>query len=164
MQIGLVNEESMVSKARNAPAVGVGIIVYKFIDGKLFVMLHRRINTSFAEGYWGSGGGHLKVGESLEAGALRELSEEAGPDIKVANLSCMGVVNFTDFRPLHYVDISFKAAWVSGEPVNCIPEKATDWQWFSLDSLPSPLLPPVKLYLETFYEGFVLRDASFGSN
>jgi 8-oxo-dGTP pyrophosphatase MutT (NUDIX family) len=38
---------------------------------------------SHAANYWGTGGGHLELGESLLEGALRELSEEAGEQLKV---------------------------------------------------------------------------------
>lgn len=60
------------------PKVGVGVLVLRKEHGKTMVMLHQRKGSLGAD-YWGSGGGHLELGESLQAGALRELSEEAGP-------------------------------------------------------------------------------------
>jgi len=113
-------------------------------------MLHQR-KGSHGPGYWGSGGGHLELGESLMGGET----------LVVDNVRFLGVMNFTQFKPKHYVDISFVADWVSGEPTNAAPEETTDWQWFELDKLPSPLFPPVEKYLEALKTGQNFFDSSF---
>jgi ADP-ribose pyrophosphatase YjhB (NUDIX family) len=51
------------------PQAGVGVIVIKKEDDKEYVMLHQR-KGEHGSGYWGSGGGHLELGESLMGGAL----------------------------------------------------------------------------------------------
>lgn len=142
------------------PRVGVGIIVTKQENGKTYVMLHQR-RGDFGKDYWGSGGGHLELGESLMDGALRELSEEAGEDLVVDAVEFMGVINFTQMQPKHYVDVSFKANWVSGEPINSSPRETTDWQWFPIDDLPRPLFPPLEMYMEHFKTGQVFFDSKF---
>jgi len=138
--------------SNDIPKVGVGIIVIKKHGGKQYVMLHQR-KGSHAANYWGSGGGHLELGESLMAGALRELKEEAGEDLRVANPTFLGVYNFTELAPKHYVDVSFLAEYVSGEPTNHAPKETTDWQWFDLEDLPKPLFPPVAVYLKALETG-----------
>src|SRR5262245_3589697 len=120
------------------PKVGVGVLVIKSVDGKEYVMLHQR-KAELGRDYWGSGGGDIEVGESLKDTALRELREEAGPALVVKNVRFLGVVNFTELEPKHYVDISFVADWESGEPINNSPEETTDWQWFPIDKVPTPL-------------------------
>jgi len=94
-------------------------------------------------------------------GALRELKEEGGDSPKIDNVRFLGVMNFTQFKPSHYVDISFIADWVAGEPENCAPEETTDWQWFELDKLPTPLFPPVAIYLDAIKTGRNFFDSSF---
>jgi 8-oxo-dGTP diphosphatase len=141
------------------PRVGVGVIVFKRQDNKTYIMLHQR-KGSLGKNYWGSGGGHLEMGESLQAGALRELQEEAG-DVVVENVRFMGVMNFTAMPPKHYVDVSFVADWVSGEPTNNSPRETTDWQWFDLEDLPSPLFPPVETYLAGLRSGETFFDSAF---
>jgi 8-oxo-dGTP diphosphatase len=141
------------------PKVGVGVVL-KEIDGKSQVMMHQR-KGSHGASYWGTGGGHLELGESLMAGALRELSEEAGEQLKVKNVKFLGVKNFTEMQPKNYVDISFSAEYEAGEPVNNAPDETTDWQWFSIDQLPSPLFPPVETYLAATKSGEVFFDSSF---
>lgn len=142
------------------PKVGVGIIVIKKANGKSYVMLHQR-KGSLGKHYWGSGGGHLEVGESLMDGALRELAEEAGDAVVVGNVQFLGVVNFTEMQPKHYVDVSFLAEWVSGEPTNNSPKETTDWQWFDLDDLPEPLFPPIEKYLIAIKTGQNFFDSTF---
>lgn len=144
------------------PKAGVGVIVIKKEKGKSYVMLHQRKGRKgLGKNYWGSGGGHLELGESLKDGALRELKEEGGDTLVVENVRFLGVINFTEMKPKHYVDVSFVADWVSGEPTNSAPEETTEWQWFSLDKLPSPLFPPVERYLEALETGQNFFDSSF---
>jgi 8-oxo-dGTP diphosphatase len=142
------------------PKVGVGILVIKKENDKTYIMLHQR-KGSLGTNYWGSGGGHLEAGESLEQGVLRELREEAGEQVIVKDVRFLGVVNFTEMAPKHYVDISFAAEWVAGEPINSAPEETTDWQWFDMNELPSPLFPPIEKYLIAMQTGQNFFDSSF---
>ncbi len=142
------------------PKVGVGVIVIKKIDGIEYVMLHQR-KGKLGKDFWGSGGGHIETGESLQEAALRELREEAGAQLKVRNVRFLGVVNFTELQPKHYIDVSFVAEWESGEPTNSSPEETTDWKWFPLSDIPAPLFPPVEKYLIAMKTGQVFFDSHF---
>ncbi len=146
---------------QDRPKVGVGVIVLKKSEGKTYVMLHQRKSLVLGEGYWGSGGGHVELGESLKEAALRELAEEAGSELQVTNVQFLGVVNFTQMQPKHYVDISFVAEWKAGEPINSSPRETTEWQWFDIEALPSPLFPPVEKYLDALKTGVKFFDSKF---
>jgi 8-oxo-dGTP diphosphatase len=81
-------------------------------------------------------GGHLEYGESLVAGARRELLEETG--LTADNLIFINITN--DPRDdSHYIHIVFLAEGVHGEPQLLEPESCEKWEWFSLDSLPEPI-------------------------
>jgi 8-oxo-dGTP diphosphatase len=149
-----------INKSVRRPKVGIGIVVIKESNDETYVMLHRRTGT-LGKNYWGSGGGHLELGESLRSAALRELREEASTKLKIKNVRFLGVINFTELHPEHYVDVSFVAEWVKGEPMNSALQKTTDWKWFPLNKLPKPLFPPVKIYLDFIKSGQKFHDSSF---
>lgn len=141
------------------PQVGVGVIVFRKNMGKDQVLLHRRKKVSFGSGFWGSGGGHLELGESLMEAAIRELREESSNKLVVENVRFLGVCNFTELAPKHYVDVSFAADWISGDPEADEAEEAIEWEWFDIDNLPSPLFPVVERYLEAYKKGEVFLDS-----
>jgi 8-oxo-dGTP diphosphatase len=134
----------MKSQPPIAPKVGVGLIVLK---NKTHVLMCRR-KRSHGTGYWGTGGGHLEPGESLIAGVLREFREEAGADIVISEPQFLAVSNFIEFFPKHYVDISFVADWISGEPDQSENNEVELWQWFSLNKLPEPIFPVCQNYID----------------
>lgn len=145
----------MNNKPPDQPKVGVGLIVIK--NGK-YILMHRR-KSKLGTGYWGTGGGHLELGESLLEGALREFHEEAGKQIVIGKPRFIGVCNFTDFYPHHYVDVSFVAEWISGEPHENAPDAVELWQWFPLSKLPEPVLPTVLQNLDMLKEGHMFADS-----
>jgi 8-oxo-dGTP diphosphatase len=130
------------------PKVGVGIIVVR--DGK--IMLTRR-KGSHGTGEYAGGGGHLELLESFEECVLRELAEEAGPQLKVKNLRFLCVTNVTTYAPKHYIDIGMTAEWESGEPLLMEPDKAEGWDWYDIDDLPSPLFSMMENYIKAYKTG-----------
>lgn len=140
------------------PKVGVGVLVVREMNGKKQVLMHQR-KSEHGNGYWASGGGHLELGESLVEAALRELREEAGADLQVFEPRFLGVCNFTELYPKHYLDVSFLVHWRSGDPQNTEPEKMGPWEWFSLEELPSPIFPVVERYIEALKSGQIFFDS-----
>jgi 8-oxo-dGTP diphosphatase len=130
------------------PKVGIGLLLVK--DGK--VLLGKR-KGSFAAGEYAGVGGHLEHLESFEECILRELAEEAGPDIKVKNLRLLCTCNLRKYAPRHYVDVGMAAEWVSGEPKVMEPNKLESWEWYDLDNLPSPLFGVEPKYLIAYKTG-----------
>lgn len=126
-----------------------------FRDGK--VLLGKRL-AEFGFGEWGFPGGHLEHLESIEGCARRELKEETGlEDIK--DLRLLRVLNMTEYAPKHYIDFMMIAELVSGEPQVCEPDKMSEWQWFDLDNLPSPIFRAIDSGLLAYKTGQVFFDA-----
>lgn len=75
-------------------------------------------------------------GENLIAAASREAFEETGIEVKNPEFVCvMNSFYYGKQRPIH---IAFVARAQSEQiPPNPEPQKATDWQWVELNSLPS---------------------------
>ncbi|MFZ5445807.1 MAG: nucleotide triphosphate diphosphatase NUDT15 [Myxococcota bacterium] len=128
------------------PRVGIGVLVLK--DGKL--LLGRRRGAHGA-GEYASPGGHLEHLEAFEACIRREVREETGLEIGPPRF--LRVLNFTAWAPKHYVDLSFVADWVSGEPEVREPDKVERWDWYPLDALPAPLFGTLPTALEALRTG-----------
>lgn len=133
------------------PKVGLGLLL---VDGNKILLGKRR--GSHGEGEYAGVGGHLEGLESFEEGLMRELVEEAGPDLKIANLGFLCLTNLrTTYAPKHYVDIGMVADYVSGEPQTMEPDKTEGWSWHDMDNLPTPLFGAVANYVDAYQTGKV---------
>lgn len=95
------------SEARH-PRVGVGVVCLRGED----VLLVRRARPPL-QGQWSLPGGHLEWGETLQAGALRELAEETGIEARL-----LGLIDVVDaiVEDRHLVLVDYAARWQAGEP------------------------------------------------
>jgi ADP-ribose pyrophosphatase len=96
------------------PQVGVGAITIK--DGTV-LLVKRGIEPS--RGLWAIPGGTLKLGESMQECAAREILEETGVTIKVGD--CAYVFDFIECDnrkkiKFHFVIVDFAANYVAGVP------------------------------------------------
>lgn len=125
--------------------VGAGAIVIK--DGK--TLLAKR-KGSHASGSWGSFGGHVDFGEHPTEAVKREAMEELG--IEIGNFKFMTCMSFVKDGK-QYLDVSFVAELLSGEPKICEPDKIEEIGWYALNDLPNPLFEPVRIVLEAIKTG-----------
>lgn len=132
------------------PRVGVGLLLIK---GNRVLFGKRK--GSHGHGEYGGAGGHLEPGETFEQAIMRELEEEAGPQVKIDNLRFLCVTNVLAYAPKHYIDIGMIADWVSGEPTVMEPHKLEAWEWHEIDNPPSPLFSMVPNYIEAYQTGKV---------
>lgn len=141
----------MKDETENKPRVGIGVMVFK--NGKILLGLRK---GRFGNGEWHFPGGHLEYMESFETCARRETLEEAGIELENIRWCYLGNINI--YAPRHYVQIGMIADWKSGEPKVMEPEKCSQWKWFSLDALPSPLFQGSEIVLRAFQNGIQYRD------
>lgn len=128
--------------------VGIGLLVIR--ENK--ILLAERKNTHGAGEYTGPGG-HLEHLESLEEAALRELAEEAGPDIKIKNIRFLSLMNCRHYKPQHHICIGLLADWAGGEARVEEPDQIGAWGWFELDKLPRRLFVPTAHFLKVYKSG-----------
>jgi ADP-ribose pyrophosphatase YjhB (NUDIX family) len=84
-------------------------------------------------GWWDIPGGFLENGEHPEAGAVREVAEETGLQIKLTEL--LGIYIDTYGRSGEYtLNLCYTADLVSGRPNPA--SDVTELRWFDLDALP----------------------------
>jgi 8-oxo-dGTP diphosphatase len=98
------------------------------------VLLIKRGNPP-RQGQWSLPGGRLEWGETLKAGALRELAEETGVTARILGL--IDVVDglftsrTTGETTRHYVMIDYAARWLAGEAL--AGDDAAEARFFSLE-------------------------------
>jgi 8-oxo-dGTP diphosphatase len=134
-------EESYDVKKFDRPSVAVDIVIFSIIENDLKVLLIKRGIWPFA-GQWSLPGGFVKMSESLEDAAKRELQEETGvnpkdvyleqlytwgepkrdPRTRVVSVSYFALVNPTAIKP-----------FVTGQ------EQISAVQWQSVYKLPKQL-------------------------
>jgi ADP-ribose pyrophosphatase len=114
------------------PRVGVGAII---IQDEKVLLVKRGIEPS--KGLWAIPGGTLKLGESMQECAAREIFEETGVTIVVGE--CIYVFDLIERDDIgkikfHFVVVDFAALYVSGEPKGY--DDAVDAHFFSPEELP----------------------------
>ena len=129
---------------QNKPKVGIGFGVMLFKERK--ILLGKRNDDSnkadselHGEGTWTMPGGKLEFGESFEDGAKREVYEETGLQLNELKIIC---VNNDKNEYAHFVTIGLFSDKFSGEPKVMEPDEIVEWQWFTLDNLPTSLYFP----------------------
>lgn len=120
------------------PLIGVGVLVLK---GDLILMWKRQ--TSHGTGFWAFPGGHLEFNERVEECVKRELFEETGLVAKTIIKGPWKEV-FFESDSKHYINLFGIVREFSGSLENKEPQKSSEWKWFPIDQLPSPLFHPIE--------------------
>ncbi|MBS3146416.1 NUDIX hydrolase [Candidatus Woesearchaeota archaeon] len=116
------------------PSVTVDIIIFSIISNELKVLLIKRNVEPFKK-FWAIPGGFVKMDESLEAAAIRELQEETGvKDVYLEQLYTFGDPN-RDPRT-RVITVSYFAL-INAEKVKLMATTdASDVNWYSITKVP----------------------------
>ena len=114
-----------------SPVVGVGAVVIK---DRNVLLVKRGVDPN--KGLWAIPGGSLKLGETLQEGAEREIMEETGITIRAKE----PVYSFDFFERdgdgrvrFHYVVVDMMADYIGGEVQGA--DDALEARWVSQDEL-----------------------------
>ena len=134
------------------PRVGVGAIV---IHSNRILLVKRGIEPGL--GLWAIPGGMLKLGETLQECAAREILEETGVTVAVGE--CIYVFDLIERDEdgkirFHFVVVDFAALYVKGEPKGA--DDAVDAGWFTPQELGS--LPMSKSTLKALHAVGFLQE------
>lgn len=116
------------------PSVTVDVIIFTIKDNQLKVLLVKRKNEPFKK-MWAIPGGFVRINESLEEAARRELQEETGiKDVYLEQLYTFGDVN-RDPRG-RVITVAYFAL-VNSEKIRLkASTDVSDVKWFSVYKLP----------------------------
>lgn len=137
--------ETSSSSYNPRPLIGIGAMILR--DGK--VLLAKRKGALHGSATYGWIGGHLEFGETLEDCVIRNTYEKSG--LVISDLELICVSNIVAYER-HYVDVEFLATKVQGEPRR-MKSTLSDWSWYDLDNLPSPLFKAVDLAIQSYKSG-----------
>ncbi len=118
------------------PSVTVDVVIFSILDEELKVLLIKRKIWPY-EGMWAIPGGFMKMDESLETAAYRELAEETGVTSENVYLEQLYTFGQPDRDPRTRVITVAYFALVSADKISAqAADDAEDVAWFSVYRLP----------------------------
>jgi len=144
-------------KERNKAVSAVYLLLRK--EDKILLM--RRQNTGYYDGYYSVPAGHVEAGELPLSALARETKEEIGISIDQKNAELV----HTMYRTKHdetgdRLDLFFIVEKWSGEIMNTEPHKCDDIQWFSITELPESMMHHVKYAIGQVEKGITFSELS----
>lgn len=108
---------------------------------------------SHGSGTWALPGGHLELGESFEACAVREVMEETG--LAIRDVTFAYAVNSVFSEAMHYVTIFMRADVDEAAEARLMePDKCEGWEWAAWGNLPAPRFLPLEVLLASPFQLF----------
>lgn len=107
-------------------------------DGDKLLLSQR--GGPYGYGRWHLPSGKLDRGESMSAGAARELLEETGVSVDPQHLRLAHVVHHQQGDDGERIGFFFVTTEWNGEPVNREPTKCLGLEWFSVHELPEDII------------------------
>ena len=112
------------------------------------ILLSRRFNTGFRDGYYGLVAGHGERAESFSKSIISEAKEEANIILKAKNLKAVHVMHRFEMQNnpelRERVDIFFVAKKWQGKIKNMEPDKCDDLSWLPINKLPPNTIPYIR--------------------
>jgi 8-oxo-dGTP diphosphatase len=113
------------------PKVAVRAIIQNS-DGKILIL--KRANTGYCEGYWNLPGGKVDFGQTAEEAVIREVEEETMLKTEKAKF-LFYMDNLPDeTTDLHFVNLFFECVCTGEVTIN---NESSECQWINRDDLKS---------------------------
>jgi 8-oxo-dGTP diphosphatase len=124
------------------------------------ILLIRRFQTGYMDGYYSLPAGHLDGNEPVSLAAVREAHEEIGVRIDPGQIHFAGV--FHRFEGDERVDFFVHVRSWNGEPVIAEPEKCDEIRWSDMHELPGNIIPYIRQAIGNFKAGVPFEEYGWG--
>jgi len=130
-----------------------GLIVglHILLQNKGKILLMRRANTGFRDGFLGLPSGHLEPMEKPSFGIAREVKEELSIVIRPSAIRCVHIMH--DRSNSDRIAMFFDCDGWEGNVTNSEPHKCSELMWESADSLPNDTIAYVAAAIECISRG-----------
>jgi 8-oxo-dGTP diphosphatase len=142
----------MTNEIKKKVGAGFGVILEndgQILLGKRHVDPEKADSAFRSAGEWTLPGGKLEWGESFEDGAIREVKEETGIDI--TNPQVVSVHNCKN-QFAHFMTVGLVTHNWKGDAQVMEPDEITEWEWFDINKLPSPIYFPSAEVIENYLD------------
>jgi 8-oxo-dGTP pyrophosphatase MutT (NUDIX family) len=131
------------------------IAVHLLLTKGYEILLLKRKNTGWMDGYWSVPAGHIEENESIFNALRREVSEEIGLLIKEDGVDGMHIMSRFMEDADDRIDFFFHVEYNNGVFNNLEPDKCEELKWFVLDDLPGNIVPYVHHGISYYYSGLL---------
>ncbi len=131
-----------------ADRVTMKVAVHLFLIKEEKILLLRRFNTGYEDGKYSVCAGHIDGNEVYFKAMIREAKEEIGITIDKKDLKTIQVMHRKSSE--ERIDYFFLCEEWSGEVKNMELEKCDELKWFSLNDLPSNIIPYVAYAIKEY--------------
>lgn len=133
--------------------------VYLFLRKGNKILLGRRQNSGYYDGWYSVPAGHVEAGELPIGGLIREMKEELDINVNPKDLCLV----HTMYRAKHdktgeRFDLFFETKKWSGKIKINEPHKCDDLRWFPVKELPKNMMHHVKVALKNVEKGIIYSE------
>jgi len=119
------------------------VAVHAFFIRKGKVLLLKRVNTGYMDGFFSVPAGHVDGGESIPAAMAREIYEEVAIEFSQP-LAPTLVMHRLISKKEERIDYFFKINHWQGKPQNIEKNKCAGLEWYECNNLPENTIPYIK--------------------
>lgn len=122
--------------------------VYGLLKNDSKILLIRRFNTGYKDGFFTLPTGHIEKNELPKEAMVRELSEETGFICDIDSIISLHAMHRICDSGRTYIDYYFEILKYKGNLENKEPEKCDYVGWYEIENIPNNTLPNVKTALD----------------
>jgi 8-oxo-dGTP diphosphatase len=130
----------------------VSLAAHLFLFRGTELLVIRRANAEYLNGYWSVPAGHVEASETAVDACVRETNEEVGLRLAPDLLEFVLVQQKGSSDGEARIDFFFESRLPPGWQVGLVgnPDEVADMRWVAVDHLPEPFAPYVRTALEAW--------------